>query len=315
MMQRLFLSAFLLCLWVGSRAAAVQIFSPFYSLNPRGNDRLLNPETPNSFFPDSLQWSVGGDTLFGLQLLIACDRADRTYRVQEPICIRCGLRNCGSQDVFFAYAHYSPNKHGTWGNYTLKIDAPSNVERRPYGWLGDDCLMPPTRNPNQVRIPPGSIFNPSPDHKFYNTWNGIIRLPTAGTYRFWNNLDFDSLCSSIPTGFSNINSDTLVIIVRPLPLVPRLIGGIWGNLQRRWGNFRFKAERRFPVLRSVHHMASDWQNMQRHWRYFWYRARRRPLVPDLIHRVDSFWRNLLRRGRPSRGSGCAATRLSTRSSG
>lgn len=199
------------------------IFAPFYSVHySHIKDELYNPPTEDNLFPDSMtwldRWSSGGKLKYDMKLLIGCNKSDRTYAVGEPIGIRCGIGHVRlNEEMYLAKAYYSPNKHDWPPEITVYIDAPGGAEKEKehLGYMGDDVIFTNRPKVDSIRVPPGKIFNPSPDNLFYNIWAGIYRFETPGIYRIWCSYTFDSLTSSIKVNhIDTLYSDILEIIIK-----------------------------------------------------------------------------------------------------
>lgn len=174
-----------------------------------------NPRTHGGLYPDTLKWSRGGESMFGLQALIACNKTELEYLPTELVGVRAGIRNVSDSTIQLGFAYYSPNKHGIPPNYTLSIEGPHNYPRV-IGYLGDDALYcgPRTKLQNMTSIPPGRVFNPSFDSLFYNSTDGLFRFGVPGTYRLWFTYSFDSLTSSLSIPLILISSDTIEFQVK-----------------------------------------------------------------------------------------------------
>lgn len=195
--------------------------------------------THGGLYPDTLDWSRGGEAKFGLQALIACNKKHREYRISEIIGVRSGIRNVSDSTIQLGFAYYSPNKHGIPPDYTLSIEGPYNYPRV-IGYLGDDAIYdgPRTKLENMVPILSGKVFNPSPDSLFYNASDGLFSFEMPGTYRLWFTYSFDSLSSSLSVPLTSISSDTIELKViaprfvdakRLLKFLPRKIDGFKGG--------------------------------------------------------------------------------------
>lgn len=196
---------------------AERLFSPFYSVHySKVKGRIANPQTPDCLYPDTLSWSSAGSVSYGLQVLLDVDRPTRSYRTNDLIGVRCGIRNCTARDVSLAVASYSPNKRRSLPDYTLYIEGPRQ-RKLPYIWLGDDIVILSSPPPQQFAVPPAGVFNPSPDSLYYNAGNGILRFKTPGRYALWVGLGLDSLSTSVKLDKPHVTiwSDTVFIRVRP----------------------------------------------------------------------------------------------------
>ncbi|MGB2979971.1 MAG: hypothetical protein WBC77_01845 [Candidatus Zixiibacteriota bacterium] len=192
-----------------------RLASYLYSIAYRSvESEIDNPVSHGGLYPDSLDWSPGGDVKFGLQAAIACNKGAREYLVTELIGVRAGIRNVSDSAIELGFAYYSPDKHGIPPDYTLSIEGPHNYPRV-IGYLGDDALYggPRTKLQNMVSIPAGSVFNPSFDSLFYNSSDGLFSFEAPGTYRLWFTYSFDSLTSSLLVPLTLIPSDTIELQV------------------------------------------------------------------------------------------------------
>lgn len=173
-----------------------------------------NPRTHGGLYPDTLKWSRGGESMFGLQALIACNKTELEYLPTELVGVRAGIRNVSDSTIQLGFAYYSPNKHGIPPNYTLSIEGPHNYPRV-FGYLGDDAIYigPRKKLENMVSIPPSKVFNPSFDSLFYNSSDGLFSFEVPGTYRLWFTYSFDSLTSSLLVPLTLISSDTIELQV------------------------------------------------------------------------------------------------------
>jgi len=205
-----------LAFMVSRFAYCERLASYLYSIPYRSvESEVDNPVSHGGLYPDTLDWSFGGDVKFGLQAAIACNKRQREYLVTELIGVRAGIRNVSDSSIQLGFAYYSPNKHGIPPEYTVFIEGPYNYPRV-IGYLGDDALYggPRTKLKNMISIPPGKVFNPSFDSLFYNSSDGLFRFETPGTYKLWFTYSFDSLTSSLSIPLTLISSDTIEFRVK-----------------------------------------------------------------------------------------------------
>ena len=207
-----------------------------------------NPRTHGGLYPDTLDWSPGGEPEYGLQALIACNKRHREYLPTELVGVRVGIRNISGSSIELGFAYYSPNKHGIPPDYTLFIEGPYNYPRV-IGYLGEDALYggPRTKLQNMTSIATGRVFNPSFDSLFYNSTDGLFSFETPGTYRLCLTYSFDSLTSSLSVPLTSISSDTIELEV----IVPRFIDAkrLVRSLPRKIDGFRSgKPEIHNPLL-------------------------------------------------------------------
>jgi hypothetical protein len=196
-------------------AQAERLYSFLYSIPYSSvKSEIDNPRTKKGLYPDTLNWSNGGGPKFGLQAHIWCNKTILQYLPTELVGVRAGLRNLSDSVIQLGFAYYSPNKHGIPPEYTLFIEGPYNYPRV-IGYLGDDVLYggPRTKLQNMTSIPPGKVFNTSPDSLFYNVSDGLFSFETPGTYRLWFSYSFDSFTSSLSTPLTSISSDTIELEV------------------------------------------------------------------------------------------------------
>lgn len=186
---------------------------PYHSVE----NEVDNPKTYRGLYPDTLDWSQGGEVKFGLQALIACNKKNREYLVTEIIGIRSGIKNVSDSIVQLWFAFYSPDKHGIPPDYTLFIEGPRDYRGKgPY--LGDDVFTdgPKKRLENMISIAPSKIFNPSFDSFFYNRSDGLFSFEVPGTYKLWFIISFDSLTSNLSIPLIRICSDTIELrVIKP----------------------------------------------------------------------------------------------------
>lgn len=202
---------------VSRSAHCERLASYLYSIPYRSvESEVDNPVSHGGLYPDSLDWSTGGDVKLGLQPAIACNKGEREYLVTELIGVRAGIKNVSDSTIQLGFAYYSPNKHGIPPDYTLSIEGPHNYPHV-IGYLGDDALYggPRTKLQNMVSIPAGRVFNPSPDSLFYNSSDGLFSFETPGTYRLSFTYSFDSLTSSLSVPLTLVSSDTIELRVIP----------------------------------------------------------------------------------------------------
>lgn len=194
-----------------------RLASHVYSIAYRSvESEIDNPISHRGLYPDSLNWSTGGDVKLGLQAIIACNKGKREYLVTELIGVRAGIRNISDSTIQLGFAYYSPDKHGIPPEYTVFIEGPYNYPRVGI-YLGDDALYigPRTKLQNMVSIPAGRVFNPSFDSLFYNSSDGLFSFETPGTYRLSFTYSFDSLTSSLSVPLTLVSSDTIELRVIP----------------------------------------------------------------------------------------------------
>jgi len=183
---------------------------PYHSVETE----IDNPKTHGGLYPDTLEWSKGGEIKFGLQSLIACNKKKREYLVSEIIGVRSGIRNVSDSTVQLWFAFYSPNKHGIPPNYTLFIEGQHDYLGKG-GYEGDDAIYigPRKRPVNMTSIPPARVFNPSIDSLFYNSSDGLFSFEVPGTYKLWFTISYDSLTSNLSIPLTHIFSDTIELRV------------------------------------------------------------------------------------------------------
>lgn len=194
-----------------------RLASYVYSIAYRSvESEIDNTVSHGGLYPDTLDWSAGGEPEYGLQALIACNNRHPEYLPTELVGLRAGIRNISDSTIQLGFAYYSPDKHGIPPEYTVFIEGPYNYPRVGI-YLGDDALYvgPRTKLKNMISIPPGKVFNPSFDSLFYNSSDGLFRFETPGTYRLWFTYSFDSLTSSLLVPLTLISSDTIELLVIP----------------------------------------------------------------------------------------------------
>lgn len=178
--------------------------------------KIDNPKTHGGLYPNSLEWSRGGEVKQGLQALIACNKKNREYLISEIIGIRSGIRNISDSTIQLWFAHYSPGKVGIPPNYTLFVDGPVNY--RGSGYEGDDVILggPRKKPASMTSIPAGSVFNPSSDSLYYNSSDGLFKFEVPGVYKMWFTYSFDSLTSTLSVPLTVICSDTIEVkVIKP----------------------------------------------------------------------------------------------------
>jgi len=209
--SRTVIAGLLVVLLIAALGGSESLPSYLYSIRFE-NVRIYNPIADSNQYPDELVWSPGGEAVFGLQALIACNKPEGFYLPDEVIAVRSGVKNISDSIVQLGLAYCSPNKHGIPPEYTLFIDGPYN---RPliFGYLGDDAIYggPRKKLENMVSVAPDKVFNPSSDGLYYNISDGFFKFATPGIYRFWFSYSFDSLTSSLIVPETAVTSDTIEI--------------------------------------------------------------------------------------------------------
>lgn len=218
--------------WNSKLGLRARLFAPLYSIHySHVQDEIVNPTTDDNFFPDSLAysakwtpepqrpkelWETAGKLKHRIKLLIGCDKPERVYKSGELMGIRCGITHVRlGEETYLAKARYSPGKCGWPPEITIYIDSPAEAKKKEGGYLGDDVGSLVRPESDLIEVPPGKIFNPSPDQHYYNKWNGIFKFETPGIYRIWATYTFDSLTSSIKVDHvDTLYSDTLEIVIQ-----------------------------------------------------------------------------------------------------
>lgn len=250
---------------IANIAYSERLPSYMYSISYNSvRSEIDNPKTHEGLYPDTVEWSKGGEVKYGLQALIACNKKNREYLVSEIIGVRSGIRNVSDSIVQLWFAFYSPDKHMIPPDYTLFIEGTRNYR----GWgpyLGDDVgyAGPRKRVENMVSITPGKIFNPSIDSLFYNTSDGLFSFDIPGTYKLWFTISYDSLTSNLSIPLTKITSDTIELqVIEPkliqanelIKLLPKKIPGYKSVKPGiRNNNIRWNDSLRYPeVWRSFY---------------------------------------------------------------